>query len=335
MSVFADRLLAWHREHGRHDLPWQLSRDPYRIWVAEIMLQQTQVATVIPFFERFMDAFPSVAALANAELDEVLHGWAGLGYYARARNLHAAAMHIRDEHGGRFPDTFDAVAALPGIGRSTAGAILASAFNERHPILDGNCKRVYARHAGIEGWSGATAVARELWAHADAVTPAGDARDYTQAIMDLGATVCTRANPHCDRCPVAVDCVALCDGRIRELPTPRPRRVRPLRAASLLIVRNRAGEILLERRPSKGVWGGLWCLPWVNGDGPRSARALPPVRHAFTHFELEITPWTLEADALESNDENASRVWADRARRATLGLPAPVSRLLDALESTA
>ncbi len=299
------------------------------------MLQQTQVATVIPYFERFMDLFPSVSALADAELDGVLSAWAGLGYYARARNLHAAAVCIRDAHGGRFPDDFDSVAALPGIGRSTAGAILASAFDQRHPILDGNCKRVYARHAGIEGWSGTTTVARKYWAHADAVTPAGDARDYTQAIMDLGATVCTRATPQCERCPVASDCIALRDERIHELPTPRPRRVRPLRAASLLIVRNAAGEILLERRPPKGVWGGLWCLPWVDGDGPSAARALPPVRHAFTHFELEITPWTLDADAFGAEDGSVRRVWADPLRRATLGLPAPVRRLLDALESTA
>ena len=335
MKSFATRLLAWHREHGRHDLPWQRSRDPYRIWVAEVMLQQTQVATVVPYFERFMAAFPTVSSLAYAELDAVLGAWAGLGYYARARNLHAAAIHIRDLHGGRFPDEFDAVAALPGIGRSTAGAILASAHDRRHPILDGNCKRVYARHAGIDGWSGATAVARDLWAHADAVTPDADARNYTQAIMDLGATVCTRANPQCDRCPAAVDCVARCEGRIAELPTPRPRRVRPLRAASLLIVRNRAGEVLLERRPPSGVWGGLWCLPWVDGDGPPAARALPPVRHAFTHFELEITPWALDADALDRDEGDGHRVWADSARRATLGLPAPVRRLLDALESTA
>lgn len=335
MSAFSERLLAWHREHGRHDLPWQRSRDAYRVWIAEVMLQQTQVATVIPYFERFMDTFPTVSALADAELDEVLHAWAGLGYYARARNLHAAAVRIRDAHGGHVPENFEAVAALPGIGRSTAGAILASAFDERHPILDGNCKRVYARHAGIEGWAGTPAVARKFWAHADTVTPAGNARDYTQAIMDIGATVCTRANPQCDRCPVATDCIARRDGRIHELPTPRPRRVRPLRAASLLIVRNRAGEILLERRPPSGVWGGLWCLPWMDGDGPRAARALPPVRHAFTHFELEITPWALEADALDGDDGGARRVWADSARRETLGLPAPVRRLLDALESTA
>ncbi|MEX0899766.1 MAG: A/G-specific adenine glycosylase [Gammaproteobacteria bacterium] len=333
MNLFSERLLAWHREHGRHDLPWQRSRDPYRVWVAEIMLQQTQVGSVVPYFERFMTEFPTVLALADAEVDSVLHAWAGLGYYARARNLHAAAAIIRDEHDGAFPDTFDAVAALPGVGRSTAGAILATAFDARHPILDGNCKRVYARHAGIEGWSGATVVARALWAQADAVTPATDARDYTQAIMDLGATVCTRARPQCHCCPVAGDCIALRDNRSSELPTPRPRRVRPLRTASLLIVRNRVGEILLERRPQKGIWGGLWCLPWVEGTGPRAARALPTVRHAFTHFELDITPWTLDADAFDADDGSARRVWADPARRATLGLPAPVRRLLDALES--
>lgn len=335
MNPFAERLLEWYREHGRHDLPWQRDHDPYRIWVAEVMLQQTQVATVIPYFERFMVSFPTASALADAELDTVLSAWAGLGYYARARNLHAAAIRIRDAHDGTFPETFEAVAALPGIGDSTAGAILASAFGQRHPILDGNCKRVYARHAGIGGWAGTTEAARALWAHAENVTPTTDARDYTQAIMDLGATVCTRAKPRCTSCPVASDCVALREGRVDELPTPRPRRIRPLRTAGLLIVRNRAGEILLERRPPQGVWGGLWCLPWVDGDGPRAARALPPVRHAFTHFELEITPWTLDADALDNIDGDADRVWTDTARRASLGLPAPVRRLLDALESAA
>ena len=240
------------------------------------------------------------------------------------------------EHGGRFPESFDAVAALPGIGRSTAAAILASAFDARHPILDGNCKRVYARHAGIDGWPGATAAATALWAHADAVTPPSDARDYTQAIMDLGATVCTTAQPACDRCPVADDCVARNESRVAELPTPRPRRARPLRAANLLIVRNAAGEVLLEQRPARGVWGGLWCLPWLeSGDTrPVAAEALAPVRHAFTHFELEITPWTVAAEALD-HGADARRVWADARRRATLGLPAPVRRLLDALESPA
>ena len=336
MSAFAARVLAWHRAHGRHDLPWQASREPYRLWVAEVMLQQTQVATAIPYFERFVAAFPTVAALAAADRDAVLHAWSGLGYYARARNLHDAAMRIVADHGGRFPDDFDAVAALPGIGRSTAGAILASAFDARHPILDGNCKRVYARHAGIDGWSGTTAVARTLWAHADAMTPATDARDYTQAIMDLGATVCTAARPACGVCPVADDCVARTEDRVAELPTPRPRRARPLRAAHLLVVRNAAGEVLLAQRPARGVWGGLWCLPWLDPDDarPPAAEQLAPVRHAFTHFELEITPWALAADALD-HGAGARRVWADAGHRATLGLPAPVRRLLDALESAA
>lgn len=240
---FAARLLRWYDRHGRKDLPWQRARTPYTVWVSEVMLQQTQVATVIPYFERFMARFPDVRTLADAPLDAVLAHWSGLGYYSRARNLHRAAQQIRDRHGGVFPEDMDAIAALPGIGRSTAGAILAQALGQRHAILDGNVKRVLTRHRAIAGWPGQSAVERRLWEIAEAETPHARVADYTQAIMDLGAMVCTRARPRCGACPVADDCAARAAGTVSRYPAPKPRKTLPVRQTRMLLVTNGEGEV--------------------------------------------------------------------------------------------
>ena len=267
--AFAERLLAWFDQHGRRGLPWQQPRTPYRVWLSEIMLQQTQVKAVIPYFERFVARFPDVATLAAAEPDELMRHWAGLGYYARARNLHAAARQIVAEHGGEFPRTLEGLAALRGVGRSTAAAILAQAFDEPAAILDGNVRRVLCRWAGIEGHPGTPAVAARLWALAESLLPAARAADYVQAQMDLGATLCTARKPACERCPVAADCVARRSGRTAELPAKKPRRERPHREAWLILAEDAEGRLLLEQRPGQGIWGGLsrdfviyiFCVP--------------------------------------------------------------------------
>ncbi|HUR39557.1 MAG TPA: A/G-specific adenine glycosylase [Verrucomicrobiae bacterium] len=324
---FANRLLRWHAEHGRHDLPWQHPRTAYRVWVSEIMLQQTQVATVIPYYARFMARFPEVGTLASAKLDDVLALWAGLGYYARARNLHRAAQVIVADHGGEFPRDFDAVMALPGIGRSTAGAILAQAFGARHAILDGNARRVFARHAGIAGWPGSQAVQNKLWRAAEARLPEAKLVDYTQGLMDLGATLCVARAPRCAECPVATDCVALKQDAVHRLPTPRLAKARPLRAARLLLIENARGELLLQRRPERGIWGGLWCPPVRESRAlPRGLRKLgelPAIRHGFTHYELTLTPVRLRAYGGRFAGE-----WVAREALRTYGLPAPVKKLL-------
>ncbi len=343
---FAERLLAWFDDHGRKTLPWQHERTPYRVWISEIMLQQTQVATVVPYYERFMAHFPDVRALAGAELEEVLGLWSGLGYYSRARNLHKAARTIATEFDGRFPETVEAVTALPGIGRSTAGAILALALGRRHPILDGNVKRVLARHRLVEGWPGQSAVERQLWADADAFTPEARLADYTQAIMDLGATVCTPRNPACERCPVQGDCGAAREGRQEELPTPKPRKRLPERHTAMLVIVDGRGRVLLQRRPPAGIWGGLWSLPEWDGEGElrhwcRERLGLellhvepaPRVRHTFSHFHLDIDPYYVEAAGAPSPGvaEPEAMAWHPLAASRRLGLPAPVARLLAGL----
>ena len=330
MSVasFASRLLRWHARHGRHDLPWQHPRTAYRVWVAEVMLQQTQVATVIPYYGRFLQRFADVRALAAASLDDVLALWSGLGYYARARNLHRAARQIVAEHGGEFPRGFEAALALPGIGRSTAGAILAQAFGARHAILEGNARRVFARHAGIRGWPGEPRVAAQLWRIAEQRLPRAQLPDYTQAVMDLGATVCTARAPACAQCPVAADCIALRRGLAARLPAPRPRRARPQRVAQLLLIENARGELLLERRPERGIWGGLWCPPVVAGRGARAGvvARLPVIHHAFTHYDLELRPVRVRAGAARRTGE-----WVKLRALSRYGLPAPVRKLLASL----
>lgn len=333
--AFSARVLDWFDVHGRRHLPWQQDPTPYRVWVSEIMLQQTQVATVIPYYERFMQRFPDVIALADAPEDDVLHHWSGLGYYARARNLQAAARRVRDEHGGVLPRDFAAVAALPGIGRSTAGAILSLADGQRHAILDGNVKRVLARHAGIEGWPGRAAVLDALWALAERHLPATRVDAYNQAMMDLGATVCTRSRPQCATCPLAADCVARRESRQVDLPGRKPRAALPEKHVDMLLLEYR-GRIFLEKRPPSGIWGGLWSLPespdaeaWL---GERRLDAaldtLLPLTHTFSHFRLHIRPVHARLSAPPANVSDGESGWYDAASLPALGLAAPVQRIL-------
>lgn len=324
---FADRLLAWFDRHGRHDLPWQHPREPYRVWLAEIMLQQTQVATVIPYFERFVEALPDLQALAQAHEDRVLALWSGLGYYRRARFLHRAARQIVAEHDGRFPREMAALLALPGIGRSTAAAILAQAFGLRHAILDGNVKRVLARHRGIEGWPGERKVETALWREAELLTPGQRAADYTQAIMDLGASLCSRRAPECSACPIAEDCRAAASGRTDRIPAARPARVLPERKALLLIQHDTQGRVRLIRRPPSGVWPALWSLPEVD-EAPRNSRSIEGFSHSFTHFRLQagvcVAPLKPHGTA-----ESEAEVMAGPDDINAIALPAPVrSRLI-------
>ena len=343
-DAFAAPLLAWFDVHGRHDLPWQHPRTPYRAWLSEIMLQQTQVRVVVPYFERFVAALPSVAALAEAPLDDVLALWSGLGYYARARNLHAAARACVALHDGALPRDFDALVALPGIGRSTAGAILAQAWGDRVAILDGNVKRVLARYHGIEGWPGQPAIERRLWALADSHLPGDRLADYTQAQMDLGATVCTRHAPACTACPLRGGCVAFAQGRTAELPTPRPGKALPTRQAIVLLLQDATGRILLQRRPPAGVWAQLWSLPEFPDEDSAHAwfaahvegafaggRALVPIAHTFSHYRLDLHPrlWRQVASTAAVRDNDDLR-WVPRDGLARLGMPAPVRTLVQA-----
>jgi len=337
-TSFARALLAWSEASGRKDLPWQRDPTPYRVWVSEIMLQQTQVATVIPYYRAFMERFPDVRTLAAARLDEVLHLWSGLGYYARARNLHRAAQVIVRDHGGRFPQTLDAVIDLPGIGRSTAGAILALALGQRHAILDGNVKRVLARHFRLEGSPADAAVERVFWEIAESCTPHERVAEYTQGIMDLGATVCTRARPACLLCPVSRDCVARQRGLQSQLPTPRRRTRRPQREAWLVVAMRGRHQVLLERRPPAGIWGGLWGLPefptrahaeqWCRERirGASAASRGEPLRHAFSHFDYEMRPLVVhctgKAHGLRGDDRFR---WYDFREPMKVGLPKPIA----------
>lgn len=341
----AAALIEWHEREGRHDLPWQLDRTPYRVWVSEIMLQQTQVSTVIPYYQRFMSRFPTVPILAEAPIDDVLHLWTGLGYYARARNLHRAANIIQTDFGGEFPKSFDDVASLPGIGRSTAGAILALSRGERFPILDGNVKRVLARYFGVEGITADKQVLDRLWNLSDACTPDERVDTYTQAVMDLGATVCTRHKPLCAYCPLADRCFAKAAGRQSELPTARATRgARRSRQIFMLVAMREDGCVLLERRPDSGIWGGLWCLPEFEtlsaasayaGHTLRSAEAQPKplsaVEHAFTHFDLAITPLLIRCAGHAGVMDSIPTLWYNARDPARIGLPAPIKTLLENL----
>jgi A/G-specific adenine glycosylase len=332
VAAFARKLVLWQRRHGRHGLPWQRSRDPYRVWLSEIMLQQTQVAAVIPYYERFLARFPDVAALAAATEEEVLQLWSGLGYYARGRNLHAAAKIIAARG---FPASTAEIEELPGVGRSTAAAIAVFAFGRRAAILDGNVKRVLARCFGIEGEDA-------QWALAQKLLPARGIETYTQALMDLGATLCTRGKPACARCPVARDCVALREDRIAELPAARKRKPLPLRRATWLVLQHQRA-VLLERRPSPGIWGGLWAFP----EGPTAGlkpyckrkfsvdiskpQRMPVIEHGFTHFRLDILP--IRCSVLRKIPEKgkAKRFWLDIDDAAGAAVPAPVKALLSGL----
>lgn len=344
---FTSRLLAWFEIHGRHNLPWQQNPTPYRVWVSEVMLQQTQVATVIPYYERFMARFPEVVTLAEAPLDEVLHLWTGLGYYARARNLRACAQALVAQHGGEFPEDIEAVTALPGIGRSTAGAILALSRGQRHPILDGNVKRVLARVFGIAGDPSSAAVIAALWAQSEACTPVVKVGAYTQAIMDLGATVCSRTRPACTVCPMITGCVAAIEGRQAELPGKKQKRARGSRQATLLIAET--GEVdsiavLVERRPATGLWGGLWSPPqfesefaaldWCRreiGEPQTTAQPLSPIHHAFTHFDLCLHPLRVRCRPNAAVHDGDDRLWYQLKAPPRVGLPQPIRQLFERL----
>lgn len=341
-ASFASLLIAWQRRHGRRDLPWQRTREPYRIWLSEIMLQQTQVSTVIPYYERFLRRFPDVFSLAAASEDEVLRHWSGLGYYARGRNLHRASRLIVSRHQGIFPAQARELEQLPGIGRSTAAAIAGFAFGERAAILDGNVKRVLARCHGIEGWPGDPKVLARLWALAERLLPPRSIGAYSQALMDLGATLCTRAKPRCGACPVRARCIARKANRASAIPAPRPRKTLPVKTATWLVLR-RSGSVLLERRPRAGVWGGLWGFPEL--EGKRIARdcsvrlgceiasstRLAPFVHSFTHFRLAVRPHLCEVKSVSPRAEQAGRLWLPTTDALEAAVPAPVRKLLQAL----
>jgi A/G-specific adenine glycosylase len=341
---FTQALIEWHARHGRHDLPWQKERTPYRIWVSEIMLQQTQVASVIPYYERFVKRFADVLALAAAPLDDVLHLWTGLGYYARARNLHRAAVLIREEMGGEFPRSMQELMKLPGIGRSTAGAILALSCGESHPILDGNAKRVLARYFAVTGASTDRAAIARLWQLAERCTPQDHVAVYTQAIMDLGATVCVRRKPLCAYCPLFEACLARKSGRQHEIPAPRPARARRTRQVFMLVAVRDDRTVLLERRPESGVWGGLWCLPEFNtlsaarvfadqtlSRSQGEPEALAQMQHSFTHFDLVISPLLTHCGGAAGVMDDSQSLWYNTHEPARIGLPAPIKNLLDRL----
>ena len=340
MSDFATCLIRWQRQHGRHGLPWQ-GADAYRVWLSEVMLQQTQVATVIPYYRRFVTNFPDIAALAAASEDEVLANWSGLGYYSRARNLHRAAQLVMQQHGGRFPRNFDDILALPGIGRSTASAICALAFHERREILDGNVKRVLARYCAIEGYTSKKEVEMQLWQQAEALLPQRDVATYTQGLMDLGAAVCTRTKPGCDACPVQKNCVAYRGGRVAQLPTPRPQKMLPEKHSTFLLLVN-GSDILLEKRPGSGIWGGLWCPPQVEdgeniatyclrhfGVDATQAVALPEFMHTFSHFKLHIAPLVVQVAHKPMQAQEPGRVWLDMSDALRAAIPSPVRKLLE------
>ncbi len=342
MDTFAESLLRWYRDHGRHDLPWQKDSSLYGTWVSEIMLQQTQVATVIPYYQRFMQRFPDISALSQASQDDVLLHWAGLGYYSRARNLHKAALIIAEQHQGNFPEQYETVLALPGIGPSTAGAILAQALGQRHAILDGNVKRVLARYQAIQGWPGSLPVEKQLWQWAETYTPKQDLADYTQAIMDLGATVCTRSSAKCEGCPLMDGCQAYQTACVAELPTKKPKKVLPVREKRFLIIRNNQGDYLMEKRPPAGIWGGLWSLPELTMDLAVKKAVkqhwqltvsdysdLPVFRHSFSHFHLEITPCEVLVESAVGYIADEERYqWCNDIKQ--LALAAPVSAIFQA-----
>jgi A/G-specific adenine glycosylase len=344
-ATFSQRLLSWFDHYGRTDLPWQQNSTPYRVWVSEIMLQQTQVNTVIPYYQRFLQRFPEVSTLATAALDEVLHSWTGLGYYARARNLHRAAQLIHVEYADVLPKYLDGLMQLPGIGRSTAGAILALADGQRCPILDGNVKRVLCRYYAIDGWPGESQVEHKLWQLAEQLTPTGRVSQYTQAIMDLGATVCTRRRPSCHSCPFTNDCWAQQSGQVMAYPVTKPRKALPIKQTLFIMLQNQWGEVLLEQRPSQGIWGGLWSFPecatlldmrqWCSQYLDITVLTYDiwqSIRHTFTHFHLDITPIyiPIQLDTYETVAISKT-LWYNMNNPQTCGLAAPVVSLLTQL----
>jgi A/G-specific adenine glycosylase len=344
---FQKAVLDWFDQYGRKDLPWQLAIDPYRVWVSEIMLQQTQVQTVIPYFQQFMMILPTVADLAEAHEDQVLHLWTGLGYYARARNLHRTAQRVMAEFDGEFPAEIEQLMELPGIGRSTAGAIRSIAFGLPAAILDGNVKRVLARYAAIEGWPGKAATQKQLWELAETMTPAPRVADYNQAMMDLGATLCTRSSPDCEQCPLVATCKARAENRQADFPGRKPRKALPVKSTIMLMVVNSAGETYLEKRPGQGIWGGLWSFPEVDSEekarqfcqdrfsaDPASMQLWEPLRHTFSHYHLDIQPALVRLENVpDTIMEGGRQLWYNSAQPESLGLAAPISRLLEELEN--
>lgn len=340
---FSDKILRWYDQYGRKHLPWQQNRSPYRVWVSEIMLQQTQVTTVIPYFERFMECFPTVEALASASQDNVLQLWTGLGYYARGRNLHKCALEVVDRYQGVFPQTVEALEQLPGIGRSTAGAIISLAHDQPATILDGNVKRVLARCFTIDGWAGHSAVARKLWQVAEEQTPHQRNRDYTQAMMDLGAMICTRTKPKCDACPLLKDCLGYKTGEVEQYPGKKPKTIKPVKAAQFLLLENQQGQILLEQRPASGIWGGLWSFPEIATDQDPLAYSEQHYgstlehyqwnifRHTFSHYHLDIHPTHIKLNKVQTAVADNNQCWFTHEQWQQLGLPAPVKKILETL----
>jgi len=358
---FSTQVVAWYHHQGRKHLPWQQNKTPYSVWVSEIMLQQTQVATVIPYYQRFMASFPTISSLANADEDNVLHHWTGLGYYARARNLHKAAKLIDSAHNGIFPEDIEQVIALPGIGRSTAGAILSLSLNQHHPILDGNVKRVLARNYLVEGYTGLAKFDKTLWPLSEALTPATDTGFYTQAMMDLGATVCTRSKPTCEICPVKTSCLAMASSQQADFPQKKPKKKIPEKNTIMVIPRlttATSDSVLMEKRPPTGIWGGLWCFYEVSHKSEiaqlleslglqaltehGSHQELTPFRHTFSHFHLDISPIIIDctqakAAALSQiNNQEISeprkQKWYDLRGEASVGLAASTKKLLSLLQ---
>jgi|SRR5690554_2914391 len=346
----AENLLHWYDRHGRHNLPWHHDRSAYRVWVSEIMLQQTQVTTVIPYFQAFMERFPDVTSLACAPTDDVLSHWSGLGYYARARNLQKAAQTVVNVFDGVFPQSQKELESLPGIGRSTAAAIIAQAFNKRAAILDGNVKRVLARYHAVPGWPGQSAVLKQLWQHAEEHTPNERVRDYTQGIMDLGAIVCTRSRPACNTCPLQQGCAAYARGEVALYPGSKPKKAKPEKTTWMAILEDSKGRILLERRPPSGIWGGLWSLPELDpalgadelqqaceqqlGLNCNEPDLISSFRHTFSHYHLHIQPAKLTVTSTcIIADDNRMR-WLYRDEALSLGLPAPIRTLLTEPEAS-
>ena len=340
---FSQAILGWFDQHGRYDLPWQQHKTAYHTWISEIMLQQTQVKTVIPYYQRFIDTFPDVQSLASAPIDEVLHLWTGLGYYARARNLHKAANQVVDQYFGQFPLSVPELETLSGIGKSTAGAVLAISSGRRAAILDGNVKRVLARFYAVEGYAGKAAIAKQFWAHAEYNTPTLRVGEYTQAMMDMGATLCTRSNPKCGQCPIASGCEALAQNRVAEFPYSKPKKTLPIRSTLMLLIENEQHHKLLYQRPPSGLWGGLWSLPQIADLRDASAELglyidintaiyLEPMRHTFSHFHLDITPVRIQLLAARESTQimqAPATLWYNTENPNSIGLAAPVKKLLE------
>lgn len=350
-SPFAKKVLEWFAVYGRKHLPWQQNKTLYRVWLSEVMLQQTQVATVIPYFERFIERFPTVVDLANADIDEVLHLWTGLGYYARARNLHKAAIQIRDQFGGEFPTDFDNVLALSGVGRSTAGAVLSSVLNAPHPILDGNVKRVLSRHFAVAGWAGEKAVENQLWALSEQVTPTEQVADFNQAMMDLGAMICTRSRPKCSLCPLAQHCQANQQQAWADYPAKKPKKTLPEKVGYFAVIKL-GDKVLLQKRPSSGIWGGLFAFPqfdnldeckrYLSSQNLQISQQLNTFRHTFSHFHLDIVPILVEIPANVVQEKSGNYLanvsskgdyWYDLHHLNEVGLPTPIKRILDELST--